>query len=619
MRLYRGSNWLHWSRLLIFLAANILCRQAAAQDDYEVTSFKLYGVKQISESSLRDVLATKQRPWSHRFLFWKDGPLYDGDEFKRDLLRIEKFYEMEGFLDARVDSHRVIVDDRKKKAKLNVYVNEGPPLLLREIVLRDLEGVIPDERSWRILPRRLSMKIGRRWRDAAVKEDANRIATTLAIASFPYADIKYSTKIDSNAHLADLHYDVRPGPFCRFGSIKVDGLQEVPEKVVMRELNIAPGTRYNQSLLADGQQQIYRLELFQYVAVRATDFQSRAVEIPVEVRVREAPHNTVKIGVGYGTEDEIRTSVDWRRRNFLGGGRRLESKIKHSKIEPILLEMKLIQPHFFDRRNIAVFNPFFVREDEVNFNINRLGANVSVQRQFGKFTDGFLNYRFEVDRIDADSVLSISEQSAANDLTRNKSIGTFGMVRNDSRPLFNPSRGGVNSITLEYSGNAFNSKYPYWKVIVERRGYIRLASGWVFAYRGKAGSMAPVGGQEVTPIEERFYAGGSASVRGWQRFQLGPLSDIDRTPLGGNSLFEASTELRFPIYSIFSGAAFIDAGNVWSRANTFMLDELHYAGGVGLRFATPFGPVRFDVAGKVNKQPGDKNTFEFHLSVGQSF
>jgi len=618
MMSFRRPNWLHWSRLIIFVASIIICKSVAAQDDHEVASFKLYGVKQISESSLREVLATKARPWSHRFLFWKDDPLFDRLEFERDLLRIKKFYELEGFLDARVDSHRVIVDERKKGIKLKVYVSEGPPLLLREVVLRDLEGAIPDERSWRILPRRLSMKSGRRWRDAAMKEDANLIATTLAVASFPYAETNSSTQIDSVAHVADVYFDVRPGPFCRFGSIKIDGLKEVPEKVVMRELNISPGTRYNQSLLSDGQQQIYRLELFQYVAVRATDFQSRAVEIPVEVRVREAPHNTVKVGVGYGTEDEIRTSIDWRRRNFLGGGRRLESKIKHSKIEPILLEMKLIQPHFFDRRNIAVFNPFFVREDEINFNINRLGANVSVQRRFGTFTDGFLNYRFETDRIDADSVLGIEEQSAANDLTRNKSIGTFGMVRNDSRPLFNPARGGVNSITVEYSGNAFGSKFPYWKVIVERRGYVRLARGWVFAYRGKAGSMAPVGEQEVTPIEERFYAGGSASVRGWQRFRLGPLSGLD-TPLGGNSLLEASTELRFPIYNIFSGAAFIDAGNVWSSANTFIFNELHYAAGVGLRFATPFGPVRFDIAGKVNKQPGDKNTFEFHLSVGQSF
>jgi outer membrane protein insertion porin family len=217
-------------------------------------------------------------------------------------------------------------------------------------------------------------------------------------------------------------------------------------------------------------------------------------------------------------------------------------------------------------------------------------------------------------------VLSAQDQSAAEQRTRNKSIGTFGMIRNNSRPLFNPAYGGVNSITVEYSGSAFGSKFPYWKVVVERRGFIGLGQGWVFAYRAKAGSMAPAGDQKVTPIEERFYAGGSASVRGWQRFQLGPLSDdVNKTALGGNSLFEGSAELRYPVYKFFSGAAFIDFGNVWRRANTFVRKELHYAAGLGMRFATPIGPIRFDVAGKLNKQYAEESTFEFHVSVGQAF
>jgi outer membrane protein insertion porin family len=607
-----------YGRLILFIIS-VMFGGAAAQDDFAVVSFDLHGVKQISEKAVHDVLATKARPWLHRFLFWKERPLFDDQEFALDLLRMEKFYRMEGFLEARVDSHRVIVDERKKTVKLRVYVDEGRPVLVEHVALRDLDGVIPDEKIWRDLPKRLTMKNGRRWREADVKADVNLIATTLAIDSFPYAQVKPATIIDSTSFRAGIEYNVSPGPLCRFDGLRVEGLEQVPQDVVLRELNIKPGKRYNQSLLAEGQQQIYRLELFQFVSVRARDFERQATYIPVDVKVREAPHNTVKLGVGYGTEDSYRASLNWRRRNFLGGGRRLESKIKSSGLEPIRAEMSLIQPHFLDRKNVAVFNPFFVREDEISFNINRLGANVSMQRHFATYTDGYLNYRFETDRIDADSVLSLQDQSAAEERKRNKSIGTFGMIRNNSRPLFNPTQGGINSIVVEYSGNAFGSKFPYWKVTVERRGFVGLGGGWVFAYRVKAGSMAPVGEQDVTPIEERFFAGGSASVRGWQRFQLGPLSDVDRTPLGGNSLFEGSTELRYPIYKIFSGAAFVDFGNVWRQTNTFVRKELHYAAGLGLRFATPIGPIRLDVAGKLNKQRAAESTFEFHLSVGQSF
>jgi len=493
-------------------------------------------------------------------------------------------------------------------------------LLVDQVHLRDLEGAIPDEKSWREMPSKLAMQAGRRWRDVDVKADVNLIANTLAIASFPYAKVAAHTAIDSAAWRATIDYNITPGPFCTFGDVQINGLDQVPPRVVLRELNITTGKRFNQSLLAEGQQHIYRLELFQFVSVRASDLEKRATQIPIEVKVKEAPRHTFKAGLGYGTEDGYRASVNWRRRNFLSGGRRLEAQVKSSKLEPIKVEMNLIQPHFFDRRNVAVFNPFFVREDEINFNINRLGANVSVQRHFSRFTDGFLNYRFETDRIDVDSVLSAQEISAAEDRKRNKSIGAFSLIRNNSRPLFNPTQGGVNSITVEYSGNALGSKFPYWKVTVERRGYLGVAPGWVFAYRLKAGSMAPVRPAMVTPIEERFYAGGSASVRGWQRFRLGPFSnEVERTPLGGNSLFEGSTELRFPIYKFFGAAIFADFGNLWSRANTFRPNELRYAAGAGLRFATPIGPIRADLAGKINKQYDNESTWEFHLSVGQSF
>lgn len=616
VRLWRPVCGGRWISLFVSM---VMCQVAAGQDDYVVSSFNLYGIKQISEKAVREVLATQPRPWSHRFLFWKDHPLFDRDEFDRDMLRIVKFYRMEGFLEARVDSHRVIANDKKKSVTLKIYVSEGRPLLVEQVDLRDLDGTIPDEKSWRELAGRLAIQRDRRWREADVKADVNRITTTLANASFPYARVKSSTEMDSTALRASVTYAITPGPFCSFGSIQINGLQEVPRKVVLRELNIAEGKRYNQSKLAEGQQLIYRLELFQFVSVRASDFESQATQIPVEVKVKEAPHNTLKVGLGFGTEDKRRASVNWRRRNFFGGGRRLESQMKHSGLEPIKVEMNLIQPHFFDRRNVAVFNPFFVREDEINFNINRLGANISVQRHFATFTDGYINYRLETDRIDADSLLGTEDRSLAEDLKRNKSIGTFGMIRNNSRPLFNPTQGGINSIAVEYSGNAFDSKFPYWKVVVERRGYLGLGRGWVFAYRAKAGSMAPVGDRDVTPIEERFYAGGSASVRGWQRFQLGPLSDVDETPLGGNSLFEGSSELRYPIYRLFSGTVFVDFGNVWPSANTIKPDELHYAAGIGLRFATPIGPIRFDVASKINKQRAAESTFEFHLSVGQAF
>ena len=98
----------------------------------------------------------------------------------------------------------------------------------------------------------------------------------------------------------------------------------------------------------------------------------------------------------------------------------------------------------------------------------------------------------------------------------------------------------------------------------EARKYTTLYKQLVLATRLEGGFMKALRSAELTPIADRFYAGGSNSVRGWARFDLGPKSE-DNLPLGGNSLLETSIELRYPIWNIISGVVFCDAGNVCER------------------------------------------------------
>jgi outer membrane translocation and assembly module TamA len=137
------------------------------------------------------------------------------------------------------------------------------------------------------------------------------------------------------------------------------------------------------------------------------------------------------------------------------------------------------------------------------------------------------------------------------------------------------------------------------------------------AYRLKLGSLKLLDEKQAAPLEERFYAGGSSSVRGWSRLQLGPQDQ--NKPIGGKSLVEGSMESRFRIIGPFGAAFFVDFGQVWRTSLTYKLNDLHYATGLGLRYDTPIGPIRLDAAAKINKQPGDERTWEFYLSVGQAF
>jgi outer membrane protein insertion porin family len=135
------------------------------------------------------------------------------------------------------------------------------------------------------------------------------------------------------------------------------------------------------------------------------------------------------------------------------------------------------------------------------------------------------------------------------------------------------------------------------------------------ALRLKFGNITSWDEPEYIPPEERFYSGGEASVRGWKRSQLGPKDQLG-DPLGGKSLLEGSCELRFPFADRWSGVAFLDFGNVWIDSMAQKLNDLRYAAGAGVRFRTPVGPLRLDVARPIFDED---NAWVLHFSVGHAF
>jgi outer membrane translocation and assembly module TamA len=127
------------------------------------------------------------------------------------------------------------------------------------------------------------------------------------------------------------------------------------------------------------------------------------------------------------------------------------------------------------------------------------------------------------------------------------------------------------------------------------------------------------------PFFKRYFLGGSTSLRGWGRFDVAPLSGSG-LPLGGFSMMELASEVRVPIWRALGGVAFVEAGNAWERSWDFNFDDLRADVGVGLRYLTPIGPVRFDFGYQLTPIEGllvngvpEKNRFRVHFSIGQAF
>jgi len=604
-----------------------------AQDNYEITAFKIDGVRSVSKDALREGLATHSGPWSNRILWWRHDPLFSTEEFERDRRRIIEFYQREGFFHAQIAAHQIILNDKKQQVRLQVTVAENQPTRLSDFQLAGTDLPRVDE-LFKIIQSHLQP--GDRLRAAKLRDTQLALATDLANHGYPLVNVETRIQRHDSNKTAMVRFRIKPGPAYVFGRVEVDGAKRISPRVVSEQLPFSRGQVFDQSQLIEGQQRVYRLELFQSVNLRAQAADSNSSEIPIEVRVREASARTLKFGIGYGTEDQLRGSMNFRRRNFLGGARRLDVEVKYSDLEPGRVQARIFQPHFVEARTRLIVNPFYLREDkkvfksrEIIYKRRSYGGELTAQRQFNFYTNAFLSYRLEDAKV-------VPGQAPLDSLMRipnsyRKASWGLGMLYNSGHPLFAPTRGHYWALQFDYSGRLsefiFNTEFHYLKTVVEVRRYRELAPQAVLAFRLKLGSLEVLDDPEnIAPLEERFYAGGSSSVRGWRQSDLGP--HVGSTPIGGQSLLEGSVEARFKIFPESSsslvrslGAAlFLDFGNVWPTALTYKIEKIRSALGAGLRYETPIGPIRFDLARKnyLNAAIED-GRWEYYLSVGQAF
>jgi outer membrane translocation and assembly module TamA len=197
------------------------------------------------------------------------------------------------------------------------------------------------------------------------------------------------------------------------------------------------------------------------------------------------------------------------------------------------------------------------------------------------------------------------------------------MERNTSARPLDPRGGYVASFHFETAGGPLAGDFRYNEVVAEGRTYLEIGTRMVWANRLRLGTIAGAESSKI-PFFKRYFLGGSTSLRGWGRYEVSPLSGSG-LPIGGRSMLESSTELRFRLTPKLSGVAFVDAGNVWPE-DWQIRGNLRYTVGPGLRYDTPIGPVRGDLGVQLNPIPGllingkpELRKWRVHFSIGQAF
>lgn len=597
---------------LLSLPSGVLLAQ-----DVTVEQLNFRGNKALSSKSLYSAIKTKPRPWQHRFLFWRDALPYQEAEFLNDLLRIEKLYHEEGFLEAQILDYTQIPRDGDERIDITVDIEEGLSTTVTQTLFVASTGdslPLPSQ----LLHENISLVAGKRYREIDLRADYNTIVTLFSNRGYPYIEARVKPTIDSALHTVVLTWILSTGPYCTFGPLTFTGNTGVSENVIRRGIEFSPGDRFEQHRLLKAQNRIYALSLFNSVVLRTSAGSEYPPAIPIEVVVTERDRRALRMGVGFGSEEALRVSADWTIRNLIGGARSARIELKHAtRVLPLHAAVVLTQPYFLDDQNDISLRPFYIWQDERGFEARRLGLEVNFTRHMTEDLQLFTTARVERDTV---RVKGTAFNSNLNNLY-NKSIVQVGLIRTTTDDPFSPARGSLLRLTAEKAGIGFNSKFRYYKLWGEYRAYRSPSPSTVLAMRVMGGFMEPIGTSPLTPVEERFFSGGSNSVRGWQRQQLGPetVNGTILTPTGGNGKLEGGIEIRYPLIKGLGGVLFLDGGNVWTSGTDLDPRNQRYALGSGLRYRTPIGPLRFDVARKLNKQRPNERRYQVHVSIGQAF
>ena len=598
--------------LLLAVWISCLIRIGYSQENYTIKNIEIKGASGFSEDILLEQMNTRAATLPEKALFWKKMPRLSMTMLDNDLDRLQHFYQRHGYLKAKI-SYALERDDSKERVSIILDINENEPVRLGQVrIAGPMDSLARD--VLREAEKDLPLVRGQRFEDQDVYQAEDRLNKTFKERGYPLVEIEREIRVYPDTHKADVHFYIDPGPRTRFGGYHIQGDSLVSRKFIKRHIPVEVDGIYAESKLDATQEQLFDTGLFRYVVVRALIDSLKQQQVPVYIEVSEIAPWSLETGVGYGTEDRFRASARLTKLRFFGGARKMILEGKHSYFLPISLEAKLIQPDMFGLNTDVIFNPYFIRENETSYTVDRLGGAITFQQTFSRRSSGYLMYTLERDFLKDLSVPDSLAGKRRRELIHNKSGITLGITRNTTDQMFNPTSGMKLDGRITYMGLGFQSRYHYYKTDIELRGYHSIDQNWILAGKIHAGIIDPLGGN-ATPIEDRYLVGGASSLRGWGRHEISPVNDQGR-PVGGNSMLETSVELRFPVYGIFSGVTFMDAGNVWRRAYGFDPAGLRYNAGLGVRVSTPVGPVRVDLASPVFESP---RKLQFFISIGHAF
>lgn len=578
---------------LILLASPFLATSGAcAPIEYEVEIPALPDGLTPLLSSVSDCVDLRDNPPDTRGLLRK-RVANDIDSFM-DALKAQGYFkaQVSGELDTNVTPHvvRFQIDPGPR------FIFEKPRLIL-----------LPDDSAREHLRDALHrIKAGDKYSSGTILDVETALLERLKEHGYP-SPVARDKKIiaDHATHKVDVSFTIDTGPAATFGTTTILGLEDVSDQVVVAELAWEEGSPYDRRKVDKTREQLIRTGLFRSVRIDA-DHPERSMTVNMNLTLLEAPHRSVRAGLWYYSDLGLGTNAGWTHRNIFGAGQELRLD---TEIAETLQRAKtdLILPRMWHPRQNLGLSAQYEHELTDSYEATNLSLSALARRPFSELQIGYgLAYRLtEVDdeelrRFNLISVPLIAEFTNADNLLDPTSGLT---VAARMEPFTDIGQRETSFVLWNLSGRHYLPLTKNKSIVLATRGRYSLLAGT---------------SRDSIPEDMLLYAGGGGSIRGYAHQYAGEL-DEDDDPVGGVSAVDFSAELRFRINREYGVVLFGDGGGAFSGRNPSDREDYFWGTGAGLRYYTPIGPIRADVAVPLDRRDGVDSQFQIYISLGQAF
>ncbi|HEK85599.1 MAG TPA: hypothetical protein ENO29_04500 [Candidatus Aminicenantes bacterium] len=571
-----------------------------------IEEIEFRGNKTFSAKLLKKALGIGEK-----FLFL---PYLDGEEVYELPGRISLFYEEQGFPQATVSLNYVRQGNAVKPI---LYIEEGPRQMIKSLEIQGAAAISSAE-----LIQQLDSRPGRPYYRPALQRDLEKINLAYLNRGFRGTQVNFEA-IPDRENNYDVVIHLVEGRRMKIDNIFITGNRLTSKKLVLRELRLRPGDWADYSRMLESKRNLDSLGVFSEVKIE--ELPSTENSINLSVQLREGEQNYAGLGLGVETKDEVRSVALWEnnprprvtaeyiRYNLFRNASQVSFVGQLSVVDKRLVGTWQ-QPYIFGLKMRTYLSAYWENQDRTTFSYERRGMTLSTMRNLpGGFSlvlaAGALRTRL--------TRLEISESQVERErLPYSIAYGSATFIRDSRDDTFNPQNGYFFSLALERAYPLFHTESNFTKVFTKFQYFYPLAANINFNTMFRLGLASG-----TVPIPERFFAGGSNSFRGVSFEMLGPKDPESGLPLGGKMMFLVNMETRFILFKKLpnlSGALFYDMGNIYPEIKNFNFLKLSQAAGLGLRYRTPLGPVRFDVGWNLNP-PNGKWKPLFFLTIGNMF